>query len=240
MHHDDQSPALLQPHPGVHFILAGLYCLEMSLAELLTTAIAALPPRRDRARQLAPELAYGRHRGPAATSARRAAVAIAILQRPDGSMFVPLTTRPKSLKHHGGQVSLPGGQVEPGESDLQAAMREFQEELGVSLETAICCGSLPPIYVYASDHLVSPLVLVGEAPRQAWQPDLLEVDRVIEIPLEVLRHKAYWEQVSRSRFLTRDLTTVGEFMFRAPAIRFQEHRIWGATAMLLTELADIL
>ena len=116
-----------------------------------------------------------------------AAVALAVLQRSDGSMFVPLTTRPKSLNHHGGQVSLPGGKVELGESDLQAAVREFQEELGVSLEHATCCGALPPIYVYGSDNLVSPQVLFGNASADPWQPDLLEVDRVIELPLEVLR-----------------------------------------------------
>ncbi|MGV3486333.1 MAG: NUDIX hydrolase [Planctomycetaceae bacterium] len=211
----------------------------MSNAELLTAAIARLPPRRDRPRQLAPELAYGRHRGPAVATARRAAVAMAVLQRRDGSMFVPLTTRPKSLKHHGGQVSLPGGKVEPGESDLQAAMREFQEELGVSLEHATCCGALPPIYVFGSDNLVSPLVLFGEASTDPWRPDLLEVDQVIEMPLEVIRTGRYMVRVTRTRELRRDLTVVGEFKFRTPAIRYGVHRIWGATAMLLAELADL-
>ena len=211
----------------------------MSTAELLTAAIARLPPRRDRPRQLAPELAYGRHRGPAAASARRAAVALAVLQRSDGSMFVPLTTRPKSLKHHGGQVSLPGGKVELGESDLQAAVREFQEELGVSLDHATCCGALPPIYVYGSDNLVSPQVLFGNASADPWQPDLLEVDRVIELPLEVLRTRRSIVHVPRSRSLMRDGKIVAEFSFRAPAIRFAEHRVWGATAMLLAELADL-
>jgi 8-oxo-dGTP pyrophosphatase MutT (NUDIX family) len=205
------------------------------LAERLTYAIAALPPRRDRARQLAPELAYGRHRGPAFATTRRAAVAISILKRNDGSFFVPLTTRPKSLKHHGGQVSLPGGKVEIGESDLQAAQREFHEELGVSIEHATHCGSLPPIYVYASDNLVSPIVLVGAAPQVSWEPDLLEVDRVIELPLEVLKSKRSLVRVTRKRAIT-----TGEFKLRTPAIRYNEHRIWGATAMLLMELAELL
>jgi hypothetical protein len=109
------------------------------LAERLTEAIAALPPRRDTARQLAPALAYGRHRGPAPEMTRRAAVAIALLKRDDGSTFIPLTMRPKSLKHHGGQVSLPGGKVELGESDLQAAMREFTRRDGHCART---CHSL--------------------------------------------------------------------------------------------------
>lgn len=214
--------------------------MTQRLAERLTEAIAALPPRRDTARQLAPALAYGRHRGPAPEIARRAAVAIALLKRDDGSSFIPLTMRPKSLKHHGGQVSLPGGKVELGESDLQAAMREFAEELGVSLDHAIPCGTLPPIYVYASDNLVSPIVLVADAPREEWKPDLLEVDQVIELPTEVLLSKHSRVRVTRRRAIRRADTIVGEFSFRAPAYRFNEHRIWGATAMLLGELAELL
>jgi len=211
-----------------------------SLAQRLTHAIAALPPRRDTVRQLAPELAYGRHRGPAPESARRAAVAITILRRDDGSMFIPLTVRPKSLKHHGGQVSLPGGKVEFGESDLQAAAREFHEEMGVALDDVVCCGSLPPIYVYASDNLVSPMVLVAAAPSGPWKPDLLEVDRVIELPLEVLELKRSKVKVTRTRQVVHNAEVVGQFRFRAPAFRHGEDRIWGATAMLLAELADLL
>ncbi len=210
------------------------------LIHRLTEAIAALPPRRDRSQQLAPELAYGRHRGPAMAITRRAAVAIAMLRRPDGSMFVPLTTRPKSLKHHGGQVSLPGGKVELGESDLQAAQREFQEELGVAIDQATCCGTLPPLFVYGSDNLVSPIVLVGAAPQLPWQPDLLEVDRIIELPIEVLRSRHAIVQITRSRAIKHGNTIVGEFKFRTPAIRFDEHHIWGATAILLSEVAGLL
>lgn len=214
--------------------------MPIALSEKLTSAIAALRPRRDTARQLAPSLAYGRHRGPAPETARRAAVVLALLKREDGSIFMPLTMRPKSLKHHGGQISLPGGKVELGESDLQAAMREFHEELGVALEQPLCCGSLPPLYVYASDNLVSPLVIVAAAPKSPWQPDLLEVDRVIELPIEVLLGKHSRVRVKRNRIIFRDTETVGEFQFSAPAYRFEEFRIWGATAMLLGELAELL
>lgn len=214
--------------------------MPTGLAEHLTTEIAALLPRRDTARQLAPSLAYGRHRGPAPKTARRAAVALALLKREDGSIFLPLTMRPKSLKYHGGQISLPGGKVELGESDLQAAMREFQEELGLGLEQPLCCGSLPPMYVYASDNLVSPMVIVASALTSPWQPDLLEVDRVIELPLEVLLGKHTRVRVKRSRAIRRDNESRGEFKFRAPAYRFEDCRIWGATAMLLGELADLL
>jgi len=214
-----------------------------SLAEQLTTAIASLPPRRDTASfgaSFVPALAYGRHRGPAPDGARRAAVAIAILERKDGSMFVPLTMRPQSLRHHGGQVSLPGGKIESGESDLQAALREFEEELGVPVKEPKFCGALPPLYLYTSDNIVSPIVLVSAAPTVPWQPDLFEVDRVIELPLEVLLSRKSPSHLSRQRRLMRGDETVGEFRFRAPVFRYDEHHVWGATAMLLGELGDLI
>jgi len=214
--------------------------MPLALAEKLTAAIAAMPPRRDTARQLAPSLAYGRHRGPAPETARRAAVAIAILKRADGSAFIPLTLRPKSLKHHGGQISLPGGKVELGESDLQAAMREFHEELGIAIHEPSCCGSLPPVYVYASDNLVSPIVITAAAPSLPWEPDLLEVDRVIELPIEVLGMRRSRVRITRRRAIQREHQTVDEYKFTSPAFRFEDHRIWGATAMLLGELAGLL
>jgi len=212
----------------------------IALSEKLTIAIAALPPRRDTARQLAPSLAYGRHRGPAPKTARRAAVLLALLKREDGSIFLPLTMRPKSLKHHGGQISLPGGKVELGESDLQAALREFHEELGLPLVHPLCCGSLSPLYVYGSDNLVSPLVMVAEAPKTPWQPDLLEVDRVIELPVEVLHSNHTRVRVKRTRAILRDNQSIGELKFTAPAYRYKNFRIWGATAMLLAELGSLL
>jgi 8-oxo-dGTP pyrophosphatase MutT (NUDIX family) len=147
--------------------------------------------------------------------------------------------RPKSLRHHGGQISLPGGKIETGESDLQAALREFEEELGVSLSQATFCGTLPPIYVYASDNLVSPIVLVGDAPSVAWQPDLFEVDRVFELPLEVLLSKKPMSFFSRQRHIMRGDEAVGSFQFKTPVFHHEGHRIWGATAMLLAELSDL-
>lgn len=147
--------------------------------------------------------------------------------------------RPQSLRHHGGQVSLPGGKIEDGESALQAALREFEEELGLPLPHATYCGSLTPLYVYGSDNLVSPIVLVGQAPVIPWQPDLFEVDRVIELPLERLLSQQPAVGLLRNRRLINAGEIVGEFKFNAPAIGYEGHRVWGATAILLGELSDL-
>ena len=96
-----------------------------------STSLGETRPRASRdGRRFAPELSYGRHFGPAPSTARPAAV-IALLVRRAGRWHIPLTVRQAALGRHGGQISLPGGAVEPGESTAQAAERELAEELGV-------------------------------------------------------------------------------------------------------------
>jgi len=196
--------------------------------------------RRVRTHASAPTLAYGRHRGPAPADARHAAVAIAFLQRPDHSWIVPLTLRPTSLRHHAGQICFPGGGFEAGETPVQAALREFEEELGLLPIEPTVRGQLDPIYVYASNHLVYPVVFTGGWPEAAWQPDPAEVDAVIELPLEKLRCPRGPANQVRSRKVFRERQLVGEYHFDAVAYHVDQYGIWGATAMLLAQLADIV
>ncbi len=189
---------------------------------------------------VSPALSYGRHRGPAHTQSRLAAVAVTIYEQPDGTWTIPLTLRPSTLQHHGGQVCLPGGQVEPGENVLEAALREFEEELGVRPAVRHHCGELSSVYVYASDNWVHPVVVVIEPPREPWKPDPIEVEQVIALPLDVL-----WDDDSRTELVKRrgvqvDGQQVDELTFRASAIEHQEYAIWGATALILDQLARIL
>lgn len=136
---------------------------------------------------LSPRLSYGRHRGPARADSRRAAVLIVIYpHRCTGRLCLTLTTRPQALSHHGGQVCLPGGRIEAGETPIEAALREYEEELGVPVDVLEIIGRLVPIYVFASDNLVETLVVTANTPQRHWQPDPAEVDEVIEMPLEGL------------------------------------------------------
>lgn len=189
---------------------------------------------------LTPSLSYGRHRGPAPTTARQAAVAIVWLRHPDGSWQLPLTLRSQSLRHHGGQVSFPGGTLEPGETPAQAALREFQEELGLAPVEPLMCGELHPLYVYASNHLVFPIVFTAAAPASPWDPNSQEVQQVLEMPLANLFRPALSNQSIRWRPVTRDRRQVGGFQFRSTAYHLHGHLVWGATAMLLAQLADLL
>jgi 8-oxo-dGTP pyrophosphatase MutT (NUDIX family) len=193
-----------------------------------------------RGMEMVPTLAYGRHRGPAAPSARFAAVAVALYQDPQGEWMIPLTLRPTRLKHHGGQVCLPGGRVERGEQIRDAAVREYEEEMGLAAEITHDCGELSTQYVYASNNLVHPVVFMINRPSVPWRPDPVEVAEVIPIPLSVLSDPRQRVAITRSRSVRRDGRVVGNLSFRTAAVRYRGHDIWGATALILEELAQIL
>ncbi len=210
------------------------------LPQRLAAALSAAQRSERGAAPLAPELSYGRHRGPAPAGARQAAVAVVWLQRSDGRWWLPLTLRPRTLRHHGGQVSLPGGMIEAGETPAQAALREFREELGHSPVDPLMCGQLDPIYVYTSNNLVFPVVFTAAAPEDEWVPDPLEVDSVLEMPLEMLLSPDHFTDPLRSRQIHRDQQPVGSFEFKSAAYRLGDHLVWGVTGMLLSQLAQLI
>jgi len=178
--------------------------------------------------RMSPELSYGRHSGPAPATARAAAVMLLLFQRA-GRWHVPITKRPAALARHGGQISLPGGRIEPGETSAAAAQRELIEELGVG-QSVMQLGQLPQRYVYASDYVVTPHVAWVESPPK-WAPDAREVERVVELPLEVLFSQSCLGQMTIHR---------GPLSFHAPYFEYGSDRIWGATAVILAELGDSL
>ncbi|TWT74897.1 NUDIX hydrolase [Allorhodopirellula solitaria] len=192
---------------------------------------------------MTPQLAYGRHRGPARMKSRQAAVAVGIYEDPEQGWIVPLTRRPHALRHHGGQICFPGGRIEPGETPVQAALREFEEELGIPADVIEICGELPRQFVYASDNLVTPVVCVLRKPTVPWRPDPGEVDEVIHLPFQVPCQQAPVNSIWHQRAVqaaAEPQTDVAQFRFRAPAFIYQSMRIWGATAVILDQLAQCL
>ncbi|WP_162006713.1 NUDIX hydrolase [Roseimaritima sediminicola] len=215
--------------------------VEQFISQLQQRLTHDLPGRRA-LRYRSPQLSYGRHCGPAPRTARQAAVVVMLLWS-DGGWTVPLTKRPLSIKHHGGQICLPGGRIEPNESTIEAALREFEEELGICPLQPELCGELSPLYVYASDNLVHPVVMACRRPESPWVPDRIEVDEVVEVPLEHLREPGHWQD----RLLQRPIRRVSgnpeippPLRFVASGLRYQQHWVWGATGMILAELAECL
>ena len=211
----------------------------MKLAERLMQRLADSTRPLPRS-TMAPSLAYGRHRGPCRADSRCAAVVIALYQDAADRWTIPLTRRPTSLAHHGGQVCLPGGRIEAGETRADAALREYREELGVEPADVSTCGELPTHYVYASDNCVHPIVVVTDRPEHDWVPDPVEVAEVIPLPLRALFDEARRGESARERDVIQDGEPVDCFRFRASTISHQNHRIWGATAVILDQFTRVL
>ncbi|MFZ8843006.1 NUDIX hydrolase [Thermoflexus sp.] len=160
--------------------------------------------------------------------ARPAAVLILLYPRGRDLAF-PLTRRTDHVAHHKGQISLPGGACEPGESPEAAALRETEEELGFLTSAVGLLGHLTPLYVPPSGFLVYPVV--GYLPeRPVFHPAPLEVAEVLEATLSWLldpRHQGEEEwELHGARW-------------RIPVFRLGGHVIWGATAMILAEFRAV-
>ena len=197
---------------------------------LIGLADEARLAERQAARQaFSPDLAYGRHFGPPPPTARQAAVVVMIEHR-SGMRCTQVTVRPEYLHDHPGQVSLPGGRLEAGESHQQAAEREFMEELGCKLAAGQIVGELLPLYVFRSDYYVRSFVAISDRALH-YTPCHREVARVAHVPLAAI---ALVTDVPQQEF-SRD-----GLIWTAPTVRTDDTTIWGATAMILAEVPVLL
>jgi 8-oxo-dGTP pyrophosphatase MutT (NUDIX family) len=110
-----------------------------------------------------------------------------------------------------------------------AAVRELEEELGVDTKTIDLLGELSPLYLFRSNYLITPWLAVARS-RPDWHPNPAEVAELVELPLAVLLDpRTTGVEIWRDQGIA----------FEVPALRYQGHIIWGATAMILAELAAI-
>ncbi|MCU0354680.1 MAG: CoA pyrophosphatase [Cytophagales bacterium] len=161
---------------------------------------------------------------------RAGAVCMLLYPEPDG-WYLPLILRPEYDGAHSGQVALPGGRVEETDTDVvAAALRETEEEIGVPTARMAVMGKLTPLYVPASNFVVHPVVAVASEPP-VFRPDPREVAAVFHVPVAQLL----------------DETLRGETEIRVRGIRIQApyfnllgQTVWGATAMMLSELKEVM
>jgi 8-oxo-dGTP pyrophosphatase MutT (NUDIX family) len=138
--------------------------------------------------------------------------------------------RPQSVVHHKGQIAFPGGHVEDGETPVEAAVREAREEIGIIPDDIRVLGALTPLYIPPSGYCIYPFVaLSGIGPVFVPQPR--EVDEIIEAPVSHLLDE---------NNLRTETWTFEAGSRRVPFYAFGAHKIWGATAMVLSELLEIL
>lgn len=143
-------------------------------------------------------------------------------------LFACLIKRPQHMKHHAGQIALPGGRVEEGETALETALRETHEEIGISPDKITILGSLSELYVAVSQFLIHPFVgWLDKKPEFSVNYD--EVEKTVVFPL--LRFNNIFEEVELE-------TVTGKL--KVPCIHYNGEVIWGATAMILSEFYDTL
>lgn len=192
--------------------------LQMPLPGL-QQQLAMAPPYRD-----VPSEAWVRQQNP-----RLAAVLVLLCANEWGWQLV-FTKRRAYAGVHSAQVSFPGGKLEEQDADLlAAALRETEEEVGVPTSLVQVVGALTPLYIPPSNFLVHPYV--GILPERIdWRLDPTEVDVLLEIPLTFLQQEA-----ARANRLIQ----VGNTQREVPGFVWNEHFIWGATAMMLEEFLAI-
>ena len=141
-----------------------------------------------------------------------------------------LTQRRHDLPDHGGQVSLPGGELEPDETKAEAAIREAEEEVGIDCQRISLVGHLTPLHIPVSRFILHPIV--GHATeRPALTPSDDEVARVLEPSLASLASPNNWSHKQSERR--------GSLM-EVPFLAVDDLEVWGATAMVLAELLALL
>jgi 8-oxo-dGTP pyrophosphatase MutT (NUDIX family) len=162
----------------------------------------------------------------ASLPARRtpAAVLVPLVER-EGGMTVLLTQRAATLKDHAGQISFPGGRIEPGDADAwHAALREAQEEIGLAPGLVEFAGYLPD-HVVISGFRVTPVVGFVK-PEYQLRLAAAEVHDVFEVPLDFILDAANHKTRQRQ---------IGELTVDIHDIPYGGRNIWGATAgMLMT------
>jgi 8-oxo-dGTP pyrophosphatase MutT (NUDIX family) len=200
--------------------------IEQSLRDRLARTLPGIEAQM----RFAPDLLQTAWRTGQLPAESRQAAALLLLYPRENGAAVALTVRSSGLARHPGQISLPGGATDPGETLAQAALREAAEEIGIEPSAVRVLGELTPVHVLVSGFTLHPVVgITDRRPDFVRAPD--EVEEILEVSLDHLRDASRIRQGIRMR---------EGVAVEYPYFDLLGHQVWGATAMVLGEFICLL
>lgn len=163
---------------------------------------------------------------------KKSGVLVLLYPHPSQTLNLVLMKRAEDGRTHGGQISFPGGRWEETDRDyIDTALREAEEEVGVPKDQVEVIGQLTDLYIPPSNFMVYPTLGIAHQ-RPQFIPDPVEVAEVIEVELST-----FLTEAGRGSY---EINHRLGFQFQTPGYDVKGHTVWGATAMILSELGAIL
>lgn len=148
----------------------------------------------------------------------------------EGKWGFPLIHRAEDGYVHSGQIGFPGGRAEPGETMVETALREAWEEIGLNPDHVDVIGRLSPLPIPVSRFMVHPIVgVINHPPELKKNP--AEVRSVFIVSIDELLNPEIIQYENRQ---------LKQQVMRVPFFKMHKHKVWGATAMILSELKSVL
>jgi 8-oxo-dGTP pyrophosphatase MutT (NUDIX family) len=172
-------------------------------------------------------------RPPFVAALRDAAVLVPLFEGDTGELRVFLTRRSGRMNNHRGEVAFPGGRLDAGETPLEAALREAEEEVALPRASVRIVGSLEPLTTVVSSSRITPFVGIIDdmaRHRSALTPSPREVDRIFDVALEELIHPDCYRE---------EVWDFADGTFPVWFFEVEDDTIWGATGRMLRRLLDL-
>ena len=158
------------------------------------------------------------------------AAVLILLYLADNEIYIFLTKRTDELKHHKGQISLPGGTQEGNEKLIDTALRETQEEIGINKTSISIIGTMTPLFVPVTGFMIYPFIGYS-LNKLNPKPDPVEVATIFSVNISDLLNK-------ENR--TTEQRNIRGYDVQVPYFKLNDYQVWGATSMILSEFRDLI